>query len=129
MSPSANTFLVLCALGALSVSTPAPAANSGPAADAHQRYLEDRAACMSKASDDRKTCLREAGAAQVEARRGQLTDPEASLEQNKFARCAYHKDAMEREYCERRMRGEGTVVGSVADGGILRELVVPVPAN
>ncbi|HEY8067818.1 MAG TPA: hypothetical protein VIF38_02920 [Burkholderiales bacterium] len=129
MSPSANTFLALCALGALSVSAPAPAANPGPAADAHQRYLEDRAACMNKSGDDRKTCLREAGAAQVEARRGRLTDPEASLEQNRLARCAYHHDAAERGYCERRMHGEGTVVGSVADGGILRELVVPVPAE
>jgi hypothetical protein len=129
MSSSNNNFLVLCALGALAVSAPASAADPGSGGDTHQRYLQDRAACMSKSGDDRKTCLREAGAAQAEARRGQLTDPEASLEQNKLARCAYHHNADEREYCERRMHGEGTVVGSVEGGGILRELVVTVPAK
>ena len=126
MSSSTNSFLILCALA---VSGTALAANPGLVADTHQRYLEERAACMSKSGDDRKTCLREAGAAQVEAKRGQLTDPEASLEQNKFARCAYHRNADEREYCERRMRGEGTVEGSVESGGVLRELVVTVPAE
>lgn len=129
MSLSTNSFLALCALGALAVSAPAPAANAGRDPGAHQRYVEERAACMNLQGDDRKTCLREAGAAQVEARRGQLTDAQAAYEQNKLARCAYHKNADDRSYCERRMRGEGTTSGSVEGGGILRELTVTVPAQ
>ncbi len=129
MSPSNNSLLTLCALVALAVSTPASAASRG-AAEAHQRYLDDRAACLSgKTGEDRKTCLREAGAAQDAARRGKLTDAQAGYEQNQLARCAYYRDADDRKYCERRMRGEGTTTGSVEAGGILRQLVVPVPAD
>ncbi len=128
MSPSSNNVLIVCALGALSLSITAAAANQGRDPDAHQRYQQERAACMSMSGDERKTCLREAGAAQVEAKRGQLTDP-ASVEQNKLARCAYHRNADDRDYCERRMRGEGTTSGSVEGGGILRELTVIVPAD
>ena len=43
---------------------------------------------------------------------------------NKFARCDYHKDPNDREYCIRRMKGEGTVSGSVEGGGLIRELRV-----
>ncbi|MBI1943975.1 MAG: hypothetical protein HYS35_09930 [Betaproteobacteria bacterium] len=120
--------VVFCALGALSL--PAAAAEPGRAADVHKRYLEERAYCLGiKQAEDRTTCLREAGAAQIEARRGTLAKESADFEQNRFARCAYHKRADEREYCERRMRGEGSVSGSVAAGGILRELTVIVPAD
>jgi hypothetical protein len=129
MSLSTNSLLTLCALGALAVSASVPAANAGPDPDAHQRYVQERAACMSLQGDDRKTCLREAGAAQAEAKRGQLTDAQAAYEQNKLARCAYHKNADDRSYCERRMHGEGTTSGSVEGGGILRELTVTVPAQ
>lgn len=129
MSISTNRLRALCALGALAVSVPAPAANTGRDPDAHQRYVQERAACMSLQGDDRKTCLREAGAAQVEARRGQLTEAQAAYEQNRLARCAYHKNADDRSYCERRMHGEGTTSGSVEGGGILRELTVTVPAQ
>lgn len=96
---------------------------------ARSTYLQERAACDSTAVEDRKACLREAGAAQVEARRGTLGQENTQFEQNRLARCSYHKNADEREYCERRMRGEGTTTGSVEGGGILRELVVTVPAE
>ena len=60
-------------------------------------------------------------AANQERPRGNLTDaPDA----NKFARCDYHKDPNDREYCIRRMKGEGTVSGSVEGGGVMRELRV-----
>lgn len=115
--------LALCVFCAFSAS--AFAAN-----EIHSRYLQDRAQCESKSGDDRKTCLREAGAAQIEARRGTLAaDDNSDFEKNRLARCDLHKQADEREYCLRRMRGEGTVSGSVEGGGILRELVVTVPAE
>ena len=129
MSLSTNSFLALCMLGALAVSNPSPAANTVRDPDAHQRYLQERTACMSLQDDERKTCLREAGAALFEAKHGGLTEAQASYEQNMLARCAYHKNAEDRGYCERRMRGEGTTSGSVEGGGILRELTVTVPAQ
>lgn len=99
------------------------------AAYAQNTYQQDRAHCMDGSSgQDQKTCLREAGAAQQEARRGGLTDA-PNYQQNALARCAVHTNAEEREYCERRMRGEGTVTGSVKGGGLMRELTVVVPAK
>ena len=88
---------------------------------------DERAACMSLSADERKTCLREAGAARVEAKRNGLSDS-AEYQKNLTARCNY-LPAGDREDCERRMRGEGTVSGSVEGGGIYRELrtIVPVP--
>jgi len=130
MSPSSNIVLALCAAGLLFHALPGRAAESGAQPAIHQRYLEDRAACTKIADPDkRKTCLREAGAAQYEARHGTLAEPQANYEQNRFARCAVYKDPQEREYCVRRMRGEGTTSGSVEEGAIIRSLTVPVPAT
>jgi len=131
MSPFANGFLAACALGALAFP---PAASAGASVSGnwiHDQYLQDRAACLrGTPGEEQKTCLREAGAAQQAAKRGQLADEGAAdYERNRFARCETHKDPAERDYCERRMRGEGTTSGSVAGGGILRELVVTVPAD
>jgi len=129
MSLSGNSVSMLCAIGVFVCAPAAFAADAGRASDIHQQYLSQRAACLSgNSAEDRKTCLREAGAAQAEARHGTLTEAQADYEKNRLARCAYHKDPQEREYCLRRMHGEGTVTGSVAEGGVLRTLVVTVPA-
>ena len=129
MLPATGRSLLLCAIGALSFSTAASAADPRSVPDARNRYLEDRAFCLSgQSSQDQRTCLREAGAALQEAGRGQLADPQTAFEQNKFARCGFHREPADREYCERRMRGEGTRSGSAESGGILRELTVIVPA-
>ena len=87
---------------------------------------EDRAACMKLSGDERKTCLREAGAARFEAKRNGLADG-GEYEKNLTARCNY-LPAGDRDDCMRRMRGEGTVTGSVEGGGIYRELRTLVPA-
>jgi hypothetical protein len=90
---------------------------------------EDRAACMSQADQDQAACMREAAAARAEARRGRLDEGQsAAYEQNRLARCGY-LPAADRQDCERRMRGEGTTSGSVAGGGIYRELRTIVPAE
>jgi hypothetical protein len=130
MSPTGNAFLASFAIGALVSASAAVAAESGRTSDIHTRYLQDRTQCMQITSTEaRKTCLREAGAAQTEARRGALNEPQENYEKNRLARCSYYTDPKERGYCERRMRGEGTVSGSVEEGAILRSLVVTVPAS
>ena len=79
-------------------------------------------------SDGRDPAARESQAARVEAKRGGLSDAGTpQLEQNRYARCEAHQGA-DRDYCIRRMNGEGSVSGSVEGGGLSRELRVPVPA-
>jgi hypothetical protein len=124
-----KTFL-LVSLSAVALSAVAADKPARDASGVHQQYMQERAQCGDKSGDDKRTCLREAGAAQVEARRGTLAADDASdYEKNRMARCDVHKNAEERDYCLRRMRGEGTTSGSVEGGGILRELVVTVPAE
>jgi hypothetical protein len=73
--------------------------------------------------------MREAGAALQESRRGDLSNAgRAQKQDNAQARC----DALtgsDHEACEARMQGQGTVSGSVAGGGELREIVTPMPAK
>jgi hypothetical protein len=120
--------LLLVSLSAVSLG----AAAAGPApraASTTDSFAQDRAACDSNTVEDRAACRREAGAARVEARRGTLAQENTDFDRNRMARCDVHKNAEERAYCERRMRGEGTTTGSVEGGGILRELIVVVPVE
>jgi hypothetical protein len=94
-----------------------------PMSDAQARYQQERANCLSgNTQEDRATCLKEAGAALVEARRGGLTSPGAQQRENATDRCKVLSGA-ERSDCYARMRGEGTTSGSVEGGGILREKI------
>ena len=129
--------MVICALSVfLGASAVLAADGSGPS-DARTRYQQDRAMCESGQShQDRATCLREAGAAFDEARRGGLNDGQAQYQQNALIRCNALPPE-ERDACQARMQGQGVTRGSVAEGGIYRELVtreIPsqdgsVPAN
>ena len=116
------------AIGAMLV-TGLAAAAGGDVSEAQARYQRERAACISGQShQDRDTCLREAGAALSEARQGRLGGGEGSYAQNQLARCE-RLPAADREDCVRRMRGEGTVSGSVESGGIYRELRTTAPSQ
>ncbi len=116
------------AAGALLIAGMAAAAG-GNLAQAQARYEQDRAACVSgRPYQDRAACLQEAGAVLNEAKRGRSGDDPSSYEQNRLSRCDRHRDA-DRDDCLRRMRGEGTVSGSVESGGIYRELRTTVPAQ
>jgi hypothetical protein len=120
--------LSACALGALLVAGITAAAD-GKLSQAQERYQQDRAACISgQSNQDRATCLREAGAALEQSKRGRAGDDQSSYEQNRTARCDRLAGG-DREDCLRRMRGEGTVSGSVEGGGIYRELRTTVPAQ
>ena len=113
------TMLVvgLCAL-------PALAESKAELSAAQARYRAEVAVCNSgQSNQDRQTCLREAGAAQAEARRGNLNADSADLRANQLKRCEPLSDK-ERVACVARMNGAGTATGTVATGGIYRELVV-----
>ena len=99
-----------------------------------QVYQQERAACLDGSSpQDRVTCLKEAGAARAEARRGTLDNGERAgqLQRNALKRCGAVA-AADRKDCERLALGEGQRSGSVAEGAIVKTLVTrtvePVPA-
>jgi hypothetical protein len=90
------------------------------------RYQQERATCLNgHSSQDRATCLKEAGAALKEAKAGHLDNRQNAYAENALLRCKA-LPAEQREFCQRRMHGEGTTSGSVSDGGLSRELTVPV---
>lgn len=118
-SPSTLAALTLAAA---IVSASAMAANT-PQAEAQARHAQERGACLADHSpQDRATCLQEADAAYAAARQGLLDDGREDFARNALERCKALPGSQRRD-CEARIRGEGTTTGSVAGGGILRELV------
>ena len=115
--------VLLASAGAVHAAGAAAASAAGSAAE--ERYRQERAACLSGASgQEQSDCLREAGAALAEARRGGIGEDEspAALARNAVQRCRYvHPE--DRDDCERLARGEGTISGSVRGGGQIKELV------
>ena len=117
----------LLLVGATLASGTAIAASNPALSEAQLRYQQERAVCISgQSNQDRSTCLREAGAALAEARRGALATNVAELLSNQLRRCE-PLPASDREDCVARMKGHGTTSGSVAAGGIYRELVTREP--
>jgi len=124
---SAKSGLTLLVASAMLLTTAAMAQNQPPASGS--QYQMERANCFNgKSNEDGTTCLKEANAALAASKRGKLADNGAQYEKNAALRCQ-SLQSTDREACERRMHGEGTVSGSVAGGGILREIVVQTPVN
>jgi hypothetical protein len=111
----------------LALAPTAWAAGNKGHSEAQQRYQQERAHCLSgQSQQDRATCLREAGAAYDEARRGQLDNSGSNgFAQNATQRCNA-QPASDREACMQRILGAGSAQGSVHGGGIIRETVTPV---
>ena len=114
--------LALLILGAALASASAVAASKTDSADALARYQQERAVCMSgQSNQDQATCLREAGAAYAQVKKGSLGDDPAQYKANAGKRCERLPDEDRRD-CMARMDGQGTASGSAAGGGIYREL-------
>jgi hypothetical protein len=103
------------------------AAGNQALAQAQQQFKQERAHCLSgQSQQDRATCLKEAGAAYEEARRGALANPSGTnLGGNAVERCKA-QPAADREACVQRIMGAGTAEGSVEGGGIIRSTETPV---
>lgn len=71
-----------------------------------------------KTQQDRADCLKEARNAAAEKQRGRLE----SYSANAAARCEVHMTGEDRAACRARVMGMGEVEGSVAGGGLLREV-------
>lgn len=90
--------------------------------DSSGQFQQEVQACRSgQTQQNLETCLQEARNAQAERQRGALRRPSVDYEANATARC----DALEGEYkaaCQARVMGYGSTTGSVAGGGVLREV-------
>lgn len=119
------------AAAALALALPVWAQAGGAAkTSTDSRYQQDRAACAAMSQPESRTsCLRDLGAARQQARRQPRApvSPEV-LARNALQRCQVHTDAEERAICERLVRGEGQVSGSVSGGGQIRSIETTVPA-
>lgn len=98
--------------------------------DASGSYQQEVNACLTgKTQQDRDTCLREARNAQADKKRGVLDNAGAQFDANAKARC----DVLTGEdaaACHARILGYGNTSGSVAAGGVLREVeTVVLPAG
>ncbi|OZI75011.1 hypothetical protein [Bordetella genomosp. 12] len=123
---AAGSLLALTA--ALWAVSPAQAAEANTPDAVYKREV---ARCNAgQSAEDRKTCLREAGAARDEAKRNRLSTGSTSHEQNRTRRCD-SLPAQQRQDCITQMTDPAntTTRGSVAGGGVLRETVIPVPAG
>ena len=98
--------------------------------DASGSYQQEINACMTgRTQQDQATCLKEARNAQADKRRGVLDNADGQFRANAIARC----DALageEKAACQARVLGYGSTTGSVAGGGVLREVeTVVLPAG
>lgn len=98
-------------------------------------YQAERARCESGASgQDLAACRREAGAAQDEARRGNLTTPAPGQQAgNATDRCSAlsggaREDCLKRSGAAADPKSTTTSSGSVQGGGIIHETVTTIPA-
>ena len=93
-------------------------------------YQSEVQACMTgKTQQDQATCLKEARNAQADKRRGVL-ESGGSLEANAMGRCNVFTSAEDKGACQARVMGMGSASGSVAGGGLIREVeTVILPAG
>ena len=98
--------------------------------DASGSYQQEVNACMTgQTQQDRDTCLREARNAQADKKRGVLDNAGGQFEANAAARCSVLQGE-EAAACKARVMGFGNTSGSVAAGGVLREVeTVVMPAG
>ena len=111
----------ICALLAVGAAS-AQVASGTTGIDASGSYQQEVQACMSgKTQQDQADCLKEARNAQADKKRGVL-DTAGSLEANALSRCDVFKGGEDKAACQARVMGMGASSGSVAGGGVIREV-------
>lgn len=98
--------------------------------DASGSYQQEVNACMTgKTQQDQATCLLEARNARADKKRGVLDNSGAQYDSNAASRCEVMAGE-DKAACQARVLGYGSTTGSVAAGGVLREVeTVVVPAG
>jgi hypothetical protein len=116
--------LLLCGAFAAVPAWAVPTTDPAELAELAARNQQERAACMSvQEGGARADCVRDTNVAYGHQKRNRASDIDPPFAKNLTLRC----DALsgdENRDCLARMGGQGTTSGSVAGGGIYRELVV-----
>jgi hypothetical protein len=117
------TLLLLAGAWSAPVALAAESRSQRDAARSEARYQSDAAVCLSRRYvGDKDECLSEASTARASREPFKVDPDPGRYARNALKRCEPLPDA-DREACLTRMRGGGTTSGSVAGGGIYRELV------
>jgi hypothetical protein len=116
-------------LAAAGLALPAWVAAADATSTPQSRFQAEMAICESgRSNQDIATCRIEARNALAAAKTGGLADAPGEYKGN----AAQRREALEGvelQACLARMRGEGSVEGSVSAGGLLRENATVVPAK
>jgi hypothetical protein len=117
--PTWPLLMLLAALGSSNVL----AAGKAVTLDAHARYQREGGACYAlRSADKRAECLSEAGLRLAKSLPTPAIEYPDALARNALKRCEPLPEP-DRKDCVARMQGHGTTSGTVAGGGIYRELV------
>lgn len=118
----------LTALLAITAAT-AQVASGTTGIDASGDTQREKAACTSgKTQQDKATCLTETRNAAADKRAGKLDNASAQFAANALKRCDVFKGDDDKAACQARVTGRGKIDGSVAGGGVLREIETVVTA-
>lgn len=117
LQPTRAALLLLVALGA----STAMAAGKSAASDPQARYQREAGACLA-ARATRPDCLSDAALRLANSLPTPAIEQPDALARNALKRCEPLPED-DRKDCLARMKGQGTTSGSVAGGGIYRELV------
>lgn len=123
--------VALLAVGAATTQIAAMAMTpDSPIIDDSGNYRQEVQACMSgQTQQAREDCLIEARNAHADKQRGVL-DTEGNLQANAMARCDVFTAGEDKAACQARVMGMGSIEGSLAGGGLLREVeTVVMPAG
>ena len=116
---AAALFAITAAAAQVAGGNAAPV--GAPLDDSGSYASEVRACNEGMTAEDQATCLQEARNAQAARKSGELDAGRQDYAANARARCNV-LNGEDRAACEARMMGYGTVSGSVAGGGVLREV-------
>lgn len=128
LAKNAAALAITAALGMTAAIAQVASGTTGIDATGNARS-EANACVTGMTQQDRETCLREVRNANAEKRAGKLDNAGAQFDANAAQRC----DVLSGEdkiACEARVAGIGTTQGSVAGGGVIREIeTVVVPKD
>ncbi len=128
LTASATAF-VLLTFGAVTAAS-AQIASGTTGIDATGNAQSELAACNSgKTQQDRQTCMTEVRNANAARRAGKVDNSGGRFKENALARCDVFQGE-EQIACQARIAGYGDAAGSVAGGGVIRQVeTVVVPAD
>ena len=128
LAKNAAALAITAALGMTAAIAQVASGTTGIDATGNARS-EANACVTGMTQQDRETCLREVRNANAEKRAGKLDNAGAQFDANAAQRCDV-LSGDDKIACEARVAGIGTTQGSVAGGGVIREIeTVVVPKD